>query len=413
MFTFNKISPKSKDFVNSCFSVITGNEGLPLNPQFSIDELIYNFDYNDPKVLDKIVHAYLEMAGFTNSCVHSDFEIIVVEFDLENYPFATFPNLFEVNLVSLGFVDDKLQKVTISYNRQLHQIILCELAILLSNTQKTFPSFNAINETMYDIRHQQIVYSIFHGFGLLLLLFNETSIKIYAREHYFNIPIHYHLNNDEIKYSIALWQTMYHFEYNLQQAMQNYFPKKYFNTIHKMIDEISSSDIFHCERILKKSLYYEAFECYWDGDFEQALAHLNNPAIYTGVDEYRKADIYELMAQCYMATNKLSQAKEYFNKSNDILPESSVISNMYIMFINLVEQNSYSIELFEEYCVAVEQNHDFEYGLTVENFLLKLVESMIKRSGDNLQTPLSFDENNLNVTDAVLYKHYLLFWSHN
>jgi len=397
--------------VESCFQVITGNEGLPLNPQFSLDELIYNFDYTDSKVLNKIVHSYLDMAGFTNSCIHKDFEIIINEFDIEDHPFVTLPSLFEINLVTLGFVEEKLQKVTIRYNRQLHQIFLCELAILLSNTNITFPSFSAFNETLFEIRPQQIVYSIFHGFGLLLLYFNETSIKVSAREHYYNIPLLYHLNNDEIKYSIALWQTMYHSKYDLQRIMQKYFPKKYFNSVNKMVSEINKSNVFYCERTLKKSLYFDAYECYWTRDFEQAISILKNPSIMIGVDEYRIADIYELMAQCYLAQNNLTKTKEFFDKSNNQLPESSLISNLHIMFINLIEQNFYNPELLDKYCLEVEQIYDNGCGLSVESFLLNLIKSMTEKNKGKIKTPLFYEGNTLNVMDAILYKLYLDFWS--
>jgi hypothetical protein len=411
MNNYINIENGNRDFVENCFQIIVDNEGLPVIPQYNLNQLIYDFDYSDSDFLSKIVYAYIELAGIESDDIHSDFELVIDKYELDNFPFITLPNLLDINLVHLTFVDGQLQKITILYNKQFHQIILCELAILLPNSFRSFPSANSLNETLSEINAYHIIYSVFQGFGLLLLYFNETMIKISSREHYYDIPIFYHLNNDEISYSIALWYTMFHYEYNLQGCMQEYFPKNYFNSISKMIDYLNESDVFYCERVLKSALFFEASNHYWQCNFKQAIIYLKSPEIEIGIEEYKKADIFVLIAQNYLALCDLSNAKIYFEKAKIPKEDSLIIPGLYLLFIDLIESSKYDRETFVKYRSILENQIENEFNLTVEPVLLELIESMIIKIDGYIELPLLWDEIYLNVTVAVLYKHYLAFWN--
>jgi len=164
MNNYINIAKQERDFVEGCFQIMVDNEGLPVKPQYSLNQLIYDFDFSDSEFLSKLVFAYIDLAGIESDDIHPDFELVIDKYELDNFPFITIPHLFEINLVNLTFVDGQIHKITILYNKQLHQIILCELAILLSNSFKTFPGANSFNETLYDVTAHHIIYSVYQGF---------------------------------------------------------------------------------------------------------------------------------------------------------------------------------------------------------------------------------------------------------
>jgi hypothetical protein len=178
-----------------------------------------------------------------------------------------------------------------------------------------------------------------------------------------------------------------------------------------MIQKINESDVFYCERVLKKALFFEAYNHYWNCSFKQSNIYLKSTEIEIGIDEYKKADIFVLIAQNYLALCDLSNAKIYFEKAKIPKEDSLIIPGLYLLFIDLIENLKYDRETLVKYSSILENHIEKGFNLTVEPVLLELIESMVVKIERDIELPLLWDEIYLNVTVAVLYKHYLAFWN--
>lgn len=413
MFNFQTISEKDKSLCIAYAYVYIGWEGLPKSEQLSLNQLIYDFDLNAPDFLHQIVHAYIKFAGISEGFIHPNFEIQVEEFDIEHYPFATLAGVFDIDLVNLAYEDDCLRKITIEFNEQFFRLILCELAFLLSNCERTLPPFEPGINKLSEIESTQIVYTIYKGFGLLLLYFNETNYRINSGKDYFNYPILYHINNDFVKYSIALWRTMYHVEYDLQAVMKEHFRNSFYKSIAKMIKEIESSELLYAERILKHSLYHDAYNLYWKGKFLEALEIAQNPAIFIGLSSITKSDTLCFIGELYLSINDVKLARQYFEKALEAHSLMELRHNLYILFIDFITDSEHDFESFNDCRDKIDDNLEKgELLLSIEPMLVDLLESIVNKIHDPSTPIYECAKSELNTNELVLYEHYINYWQY-